>query len=338
MKRGLLLLGATLLALSSQAQLTNVEEISAQRMEEKNIDTVAWIRNANVYLGGNQGMLHNWAAGGELASLAINSVFNGNIVRYYNRHLWTNTLDANYGLFYAYSNNFQPRKTDDRLDYTSKYGYRLGGSDANFYISGLLNAKTQFGKGYNYDLPNWRDSSTSGFLSPLYVLVSPGLEYRKGSMLSVFVSPAAMRMTFVSKEYTSRSDVGAFGVPYNKAMRMELGAYLSARFQKDLSKTITYRGRLDLYSNYLAKNTYDATGNLIKKDNPGNVDILIDNFIAFKLFKYFSANFGLTAIYDNDVPFVSSKDATGNQTQDPLRGLGWWQIKQSFSLSFNYKF
>ncbi|MNY21613.1 hypothetical protein D3C86_1551730 [compost metagenome] len=157
-------------------------------------------------------------------------------------------------------------------------------------------------------------------------------------MLSVFVSPAAMRMTFVSKEYTSKSDVGAFGVPYNKAMRMELGAYLSARFQKDLNKTITYRGRLDLYSNYLAKNTYDATGNLIKKDNPGNVDILIDNFIAFKLFKYFSANFGLTAIYDNDVPFVSPKDAAGNQTQDPLRGLGWWQIKQSFSLSFNYKF
>lgn len=338
MKKGVLFAIATLCSLSSQAQLSKVDEIMVQRVEDKNVDTIAWIKNANIYLGANQGLLHNWAAGGELASLAVNGVFNGNIVRYYNKHVWTNTLDANYAMFYAFSNSFQPRKTDDRLDFTSKYGYRLGDSSSHFYISGLVNAKTQFSKGYNYDLPNWRDSSTSGFLSPLYVLVSPGLEFRKGSTLSIFLSPAAIRTTFVSREYTSRSEVGAFGVPYNKVMRYEVGAYLSGRFQKDLTKNITYRGRLDLYSNYLAKNTYDASGNLIKKDNPGNIDILIDNFIAFKFFRYFSANFGLTAIYDNDVPFVPLKDATGKPVQEPLRGLGWWQIKQTFTLGFTYKF
>lgn len=338
MKKRVLSILAAVTSLSSQAQLSKVDEIMAQRVEDKNVDTIAWIKNANIYLGANQGLLHNWAAGGELASLAINGVFNGNVVRYYNKHVWTNTLDANYAMFYAFSNSFQPRKTDDRLDFTSKYGYRLGDSSSNFYISGLVNAKTQFSKGYNYDLPNWRDSSTSGFLSPLYVLVSPGLEFRRGSTLSVFLSPAAMRTTFVSREYTSRSEVGAFGVPYNKLMRFEVGAYLSGRFQKDLTKHITYRGRLDLYSNYLAKNTYDASGNLIKKDNPGNIDILIDNFIAFKFFRYFSANFGLTAIYDNDVPFVPLKDAAGKPVQEPLRGLGWWQIKQTFTLGFTYKF
>lgn len=338
MKKVLLLVGAAVLSLSSRAQLSKVDEIYAQRVEGQNVDTVAWIKNANFYLGGNQGLLHNWAAGGELASLAVNAVLNGNIVRYYNRHVWTNTVDANYALFYAYSNSFQPRKTDDRLDYTSKYGYRLGDKNTHFYISGLLNAKTQFSKGYNYDLPNWRDSSTSGFLSPLYVLVSPGIEYRRGSMLSVFLSPAAMRMTFVSKDYTSRSDVGAFGVPYNKNLRMEVGAYMSARYQKDITKNITYRGRLDLYSNYLAKNTYDINGNVIKKDNPGNIDILFDHFIAFKFFKYFSANFGLTAIYDNDVPFIPTKDANGNAIKEPISGLGWWQIKQTFTVGFTYKF
>ena len=338
MKKGVLFAIAALCSLSSRAQLSKVDEIMAQRVADKNVDTIAWIKNANIYLGANQGLLHNWAAGGELASLAINGVFNGNVVRYYNKHVWTNTLDANYAMFYAFSNSFQPRKTDDRLDFTSKYGYRLGDSNSHFYISGLVNAKTQFSKGYNYDLPNWRDSSTSGFLSPLYVLASPGLEFRKGSALSIFLSPAAMRTTFVSREYTSRSEVGAFGVPYNKVMRFEVGAYLSGRFQKDLTKHITYRGRLDLYSNYLAKNTYDASGNLIKKDNPGNIDILIDNFIAFKFFRYFSANFGLTAIYDNDVPFVPLKDATGKPVQEPLRGLGWWQIKQTFTLGFTYKF
>ncbi|RQO31595.1 hypothetical protein DBR32_06475 [Taibaiella sp. KBW10] len=337
MKKGLLFAAALLTALGSLAQLNKVDEICVQRMDENNIDTIAWIKNANVSVGGNQGMLHNWAAGGELSSLAVNGVFNGNIVRYYNRNVWTNTLDANYGMFYAYSNSFEPRKTDDRLDFTSKYGYRLK-PVSNWYLSGLLNAKSQFSKGFNYDQTNWRDSSTSGFLSPLYVLVSPGIEYRRGSMFSVFLSPAAMRSTFVSKEYTSRDEAGAFGVPYNKTMRFEVGAYMSARFQKDLTKTITYRSRLDLYSNYLAKNTYDDMGKLVKKDNPGNVDILFDNFLAFKFFKFFSANFGLTAIYDNDVPFVPLKDAMGNPVKEPLGGLGWWQIKQSFTLGFAYKF
>lgn len=337
MKKGLLIAAALIASLSSFAQLSKVDEIYAQRMDEQNIDTIAWIHNANLAVGGNQGLLHNWAAGGELSSLAVNGVFNGNVVRYYNRHVWTNTLDANYGLFYAYSNKFQPRKTDDRLDFTSKYGYRLK-KVSNWYLSGLLNAKTQFSKGFNYDLPNWKDSSTSGFLSPLYVLVSPGIEYRRGSMFSVFISPAAMRGTFVDKVYTSRDAAGAFGVPYNKTMRFEVGAYMSARFQKDLTKTITYRSRLDLYSNYLAKNTYDNAGNLVKKDNPGNIDILFDNFLAFKFFKYFSANLGLTAIYDNDIPFVPLKDASGNTIKEPLGGLGWWQIKQSFSIGFNYKF
>jgi hypothetical protein len=245
-------------------------------------------------------------------------------------------LDAAYGLFYAYSNSFVPRKTDDRIDFTSKYGYRLS-KTSDLYFTGLLNAKTQFTKGYDYDAPDWDTFSTSKFLSPFYLTLAPGLEYRKGSQFSVFFSPLAARITLVDAYYTNQTPEGMYGVKNGKTARFELGAYLTARYIKDLTKNISYRGRLDLYSNYLAKNSYDNAGLLIKKDNPGNIDILIDNNISFKFYKFFSLNFGILAIYDNDVPFEKTfKD--GSTVKEPINGLGWWQIKQVMSFGFNYKF
>ena len=340
MRRIFLLLGLALTGTAAQAQLSSYEDLSKKNAETKNVDTVAWIYNGTLNVGINQGILHNWAAGGELASLTVNGLFNGSLTRYNNRILWTNNLDAAYGLFYAYSNSFVPRKTDDRIDLTSKYGYRLSDS-GNFYLTALFNAKTQFTKAYNYDVPEWDTFSTSKFLSPLYLTFAPGIEYRKGSQISVFFSPAAARFTFVDKYYTSRDEAGAFGVENGKTMRFELGAYLSARYVKDLNKMISFRSRLDLYSNYLAKNVKDELGTVVKKDNPGNIDILLDNFISFKFYKYFSINFGVVAIYDNDVPYSKTYvDAGGMEVakDEPMQGLGWWQIKQVMSFGFNYKF
>jgi len=339
MKRSFLLFLFSLMALHSRAQISNFEGLAQKNAETKNIDTVAWIHTGVLTLGLNEGILHNWAAGGELASLTVNGLFDGSLIRYNNRTIWTNNLNAAYGLFYAYSNSFIPRKTDDRIDLTSKFGYRLK-PNSNFYFTGLFNGKTQFTKGYAYDVPNWDTFSTSKFFSPLYLTLAPGIEYRKGSQLSIFLSPLAARTTFVDKYYTVRDSAGAYGVPYGKTFRFELGAYLSARFEKDLTKNISFRTRLDLYSNYLAKDSY-LNNELVKKDNPGNIDILWDNFLAFKFAKYFSVNLGLTAIYDNDVPYEKTfTDANGvvQPKNEPYEGLGWWQIKQVLTIGFNYKF
>lgn len=342
MKRIIVLASTFLYTIAAQAQLSYVEELNKKQAETKNVDTIAWVYTGVLNLGFNQGILHNWAAGGELASLTVNALANGSLTYYHNKSVWTNNLDAAYGLFYAYSNSFVPRKTDDRLDLTSKYGYRIADS-SDLYVTGLFNAKTQFTKGYNYDAPAWDTFSTSTLLSPLYLTFAPGIEYRKGSQISIFVSPVAARSTFVSRYYTDRDPQGAFGVEHGKTFRFELGAYLTARYVKELSKNVTYRSRLDLYSNYLAKNTFDNNGILVKKDNPGNIDVMLDNFISFKFFKYFSVNFGVVAIYDNDVPYDKTyTDGSGMQVpkDEPkaMKDLGWWQIKQVLSFGFNYKF
>lgn len=340
MKKILLLITVACLAFgNANAQLEKTDDVKKQ-LQTENKDTVAFIYGGVFNLGFNQGFLHNWAAGGELGSITANAVFSGYTVRMFHRHIWTNNLDMNYGLFYAYSNNFEPRKTDDRIDLTSKYGIRLD-TASDFYITGLFNFKSQFSKAYDYALPNWDTFSTSRFFSPAYITLAVGLEYRKGSNLSLFLSPVAARFIFVDKYYTIRNPEGAFGVEYGKTVRTEFGAYFSGRWMVDITKNLSFKTRLDLYSNYLAKNSVDSLGVVVKKDNPGNVDVLFDNLFAWKVGKFVSLTLGATMIYDNDIPYEKTYvDATGTEVpkDDPGVGLGWMQLKQIMTVGFIYKF
>lgn len=331
MKKVYILLTSLVLGWNAQAQteISQFDELKKKDATNSNVDTVATILTGNLTLGVNQGLLHNWPAGGELLSGTFNGLFNGTYTKYMGRNIWTNNLDLAYGLFYAYSNSFIPRKLDDRIDLTSKYGYRLH-KEKDFYFSVLFNAKTQFTDAYDYELPNWQDQAISSAFSPLYLTLAPGLEYRKGSEFSIFFSPAAMRLTAVSTKFTNQNPEGAFGVQNGKTVRLEVGAYLTARYNKAITENFSYNSRFDLYSNYLAKDVYKDNV-LVKKDNPGNIDLLWDNNFSYKFYKWFSLNFGVLGIYDNDVPFVS----TGNE---PTKGLGWWQIKQYMNVGFNYKF
>ncbi|HXS38421.1 MAG TPA: DUF3078 domain-containing protein, partial [Flavipsychrobacter sp.] len=203
MKKATLLLPCLmLLAPIAKAQMTGAD-IVKKSLDTKNKDTVAWTHSGVFNLGANEGFLHNWSAGGELASLAVSSIFQGDITRLYHRSIWTNDLDLAYGLFYAYSNSFVPRKTDDRIDFTSKYGYRID-TTKDFYLTGLFNFRSQFTKGYDYTMPVWDTTSTSNFFAPAYLTLAPGMEYRKGADLSLFFSPIAARETFASRYYTVR--------------------------------------------------------------------------------------------------------------------------------------
>lgn len=339
MKKLLLLTVACLAFSDANAQLEKTDDVKKQ-LQTENKDTVAFIYGGVFNLGFNQGFLHNWAAGGELGSITANAVFSGFTIKMKHRHIWTNNLDMNYGLFYAYSNRFVPRKTDDRIDLTSKYGIRLD-TASDFYLTGLFNFKSQFSKAYDYSQSNWDTFSTSRFFSPAYFTLAIGMEYRRGSNLSLFLSPAAARFTFVDKYYTIRNPEGAFGVEYGKTTRTEFGAYFSGRYMVDITKNLSFRTRLDLYANYLAKNSLDSLGNVVKKDNPGNVDVLFDNLFAWKVGKFISLTLGATMIYDNDIPYQKTYiDETGTEIvkDDPGAGLGWMQLKQIMTIGFIYKF
>lgn len=333
-----LILTCILAGSSSFAQISETDNVK-KKLSYESKDTVAWVHRGMFQLGINQGFLHNWAAGGEVASLQADALFSGNITRLYHKSVWSNSLDANYSLFYAYSNHFVPRKIDDRIDFTSKFGTRI--DTTNFFFTGLFNFKSQFTKGFDYSVPDWDTAPTSTRLSPAYLTLAAGIEYRKGGALSLFLSPVAARVTLASKYYTSRRPEGAFGIEYNKKARFELGAYFSGRYQHDFSKNISYKTRVDLYTNYLAKDKKDSLGNVVAKDNPGNIDVLWDNLVQVKLGKYFALTLALTMMYDNDIPYSTTyTDANGVAVDkdEPATGLGWWQMKQVMTLGFVYKF
>ncbi len=323
----------------ASAQVNKIDDVK-KALETENKDTVAWLHTGIFTIGANEGFLHNWAAGGEIASLAVNGIFHGNLTYLNHGSIWTNNLDLAYGLNYAYSNSFVPRKTDDRIDFTSKFGSRLKNS-TDFFYTALFNFKSQFTKGYDYTIPGWEKAPTSDLLSPAYYTLALGMEYKKGADISVFLSPLAAREVTASAMYTSVTSQGAFGIDSGKTAVFQLGAYFSARYRADINKSISFSSRLDLYSNYLAKNTTEA-GVIIKRDNPGNIQVLWDNLFVLKAYKNLSLTLGLTLGYDNNIPYsktyldpVTNTQVNKNQ---PGQNIGWLQLSQVFTFGLAYKF
>ena len=326
--------------LVTNAQVSSVDDLK-KSLATSNKDTIGWSHSGIFSIGVNEGFLHNWAAGGELASLSVNTVFHGNLTHFHNNNVWSNNLDLTYGLNYAYSNGFIPRKTGDRIDFTSNYGTQVKNSK-EFYLAGLFNFKSQFTKGFDYSIPTWQKNPTSDFLSPAYLTLAVGMEYRKGEDLSMFLSPLAAREILSSAVYTSIEKNGAFGIDSGKTSTFQLGAYFSGRYKKNINKNVLFTTRLDLFSNYLAKNTTDAAGTIIKKDNPGNIQLFWDNLFVLKAYKNLSLTVGLTMAYDNNQPYSKTyiDKATGIVVakNQPGENLGWVQLNQIFTFGLAYKF
>ncbi len=229
-----------------------------------------------------QGTLSNWVGGGDKFSLSGIAFLN--LYAYYKkgRNTWDNTLDLGYG--FVKTTSLGQRKSDDRIDLLSKYGYELV---PKWYLSALLNFRTQFSNGYTYSKDALdRDVKTlsSASFAPAYLLLSLGIDFRPTSYFSVFISPITERLVFVTND--SLSSVGAYGVDPGKKSRSEIGAFLSAQFNKEIATNIVYISRLDLFSNY--------------SRNPQNVDLYFTNVLTMKVNKYISANIALDLLYDDD--------------------------------------
>ena len=231
----------------------------------------------NLNLG--QGSQSNWAAGGDDFSLSIASYLGFYAFYKKDKYSWDNTVDFNYGL--VNTTSLGTRKNDDRIDLLSKFGYALS---PKLDAAALFNFHSQFSKGYNYNSDGTKDL-LSDFLAPGYVLLSLGLDYKPVKGLSIFVSPLTSRWTIVNNDTLSAK--GAYGVTPGKKVKNEIGAFASITYLTDLNKTITYNGRLDLFSNY--------------EHNPQNVDVMMNNMFTAKLSKLLTASLSLNLIYDDDV-------------------------------------
>src|SRR4051794_5413669 len=213
---------------------------------------IGGIYNLNI----SQGSLSNWAAGGDKFSISVNSLFHAYAFYKKDKNSWDNTLDFNLG--YIKTTSLGTRKSDDRFEYLSKYGYAL---NPKLNLSGLFNIRTQFFKGYTYGDNNTKVYA-SNFFAPAYIILSPGFDYHPVKNLSIFISPATARWIIVKDTALSTS----YGVEAGEKTDFQFGAYISINYMANLGKVVTYTGKLDLFSNY--------------KHKPQNIDLYMTNLFA----------------------------------------------------------
>ena len=279
----------------------NLKNQSDREIKKDAADTIArvWRKGGIISVNISQGSLSNWAAGGDESSLSQNTLLSLYAFYKRDRHNWDNTLDFNYGI--VKTTSLGSRKNDDRLDLLSKYGYSLA---PKWNLAALGNFRTQFFKGYTYT--DDVKTLSSSFLSPAYLLIGAGIDHKPTPNFSIYLSPLTARWTFVQND--SLSAKGAYGVTPGKESRSELGAFLSASYLKVFSPLLSYKGRLDLFSNY--------------KDDPQNVDIYMTNLLSVNFTKVLAATWNVDLIYDDDVRlFGPAKNSPALQLKS-IVGIG----------------
>ena len=274
--------------------------------DDKDTTHRAWKTGGIFNLNINEGSLSNWAAGGDKFSFSLNAYVN--LYAYYkkNKHSWDNSLDLAYGI--VNTTSLGSRKASDRIDLLSKYGYALS---KKWNAAFLFNLRTQFARGYAYSkTAAGKDTSAviSDIFAPAYLLLSLGFDYKPNNDLSLFISPITERFVIVTNDILAPQ----YGLDSGKNVKNEIGAFLSANYQKNIGKKFTYKTKLDLFSNY-------------RKD-PQNIDVFWSNVITANITKYINFSFNLDMIYDDDT-----------QNVNPAKGPApqWLQL---MGIGFAYKF
>jgi len=265
-----------------------------------------------------QTSLKNWSAGGQ-NSVALNGLFSvfANLVQ--GKSAWDNSLNLGYGLL---KQGDQTRKTDDKIDFLSKYGRQ---AFSNFYYAALLNFKTQMRPGFNY--PD-ETNKISDLFAPAYLLTALGLDYKPNPNFTAFIAPLTGKFTFVNDDALSAA--GAFGVDPGEKSKSELGGYIRAGytkndFKQEFLKNVSFATKIDLFSNYLK--------------NPQNIDVSWETLIAMKVNKYISVSLNTHLVYDDDIKIAVDRNDDGIIDAAELASKGSRiQFKEIFGVGFSYNF
>ncbi len=295
--RKILLLSIFLGSVSIHAQ-----EITSDIPAEVVAVDSTWTTKGHASFLFNQSTFNNWLAGGE-NNISGTAGINYDVNYKKDDWTWDNKFIASYGVVKTKTSAFA-KKTDDRLEINSLLGKKASG---DWSYSGFLNFKTQFTKGYEYskdDLGREIRTEYTNFLSPGYLLVGPGMLWKKSDNLKVNLSPLTSKFTFVDADRTLPNEA-YFGVDEGESMRYELGFNASAYYKFAVVANVTFENILNLYSNYL--------------EDPQNVDLDYQLNVVMRINKFLSTNISFQTVYDDNA-------------------FEGFQIRQIFGVGANYDF
>ena len=177
-------------------------------------------------------------------------------------------------------------------------------SSNRFNLATLVNFRSQLLKGYTY-----KDNIkvfASDFLSPGYIVISQGIDFKAPKDLSVFISPITSRWIVVNND--SLSTKGDFGINPGRQTLNNLGAFATINYQKSFNKNVSYRGRLDLFSNY--------------KQKPQNTDIYMTNSLSARFARILAFSWNVDLIYDDDVRMFGKENNSPALQFKSMIGVG----------------
>ncbi|MBI9069718.1 MAG: DUF3078 domain-containing protein [Salinivirgaceae bacterium] len=287
------------------AQTTEAE---ANLKKVKNDTTDGWETGGTITVNLNQVALKNWSAGGQ-ASVSASGLVNLFATYKKGNGLWENYLDIGYGSIKQDGNDGW-RKSDDKIDFTSKYGQK---ASRHWYYAALLNFKTQMTEGNTYT--DTSSTLISDFLAPAYLLGALGMDYKPNKNFTAFIAPLTAKATFVNNQ--AFADAGAFGVDPGKKSRVEIGGYTRIFYKKKIMENVDFLTKLDLFSNYI--------------EDPQNIDVNWEVLISMKVNKFISATISTTLLYDHDIDIAYDEN-------DPTKVGPRTQFKEVLGVGFSYKF
>lgn len=277
----------------------------------------------------NQLAITHWAAGGESnGSGRISS----NITYTYNRELFKYVVN---GIFaYGMSNYTKDKRSEKSEDRCELSMTMSSNSNNDLTFTSIASLKTQFTNGYTY--PN--DSiPISRFFAPAYLNLSAGYNYNYNNILSVYISPIAGKITFVTDQ--KLADAGSYGVEAGywnvydgdslwvkgKNTLTELGINILIKYKQNFRNNISVFSTLNLYNNYMDPN----------RSNRWNIDVDWESGVKFTINKQISATLHIHMIYDDNIKFAITEIIDGKEItkQKPIL-----QFKESLGISFLYKF
>lgn len=314
-KRAIFLLfifSSTTVFAQEEGDLTTEDRDALSEAIEMDHDSL-WNVGGTVGFNFSQSYFSNWAAGGQnsIAGTALTSLF-ANYKK--GRHTWATNLDMAFGLISQ--DGREPIKTDDRFDFTSKYGYQSGKED--WYYSALVNFRTQFAPGFEIEDGREVGPKISDFLAPAFSIIAVGADYKPNDKFSAFISPITSKLTIVVEDRLAPD----FGVDEGDNVRVEVGAFVKLSYKEDIFENVNLDTRIDLFSNYV--------------ENPQNVDVNWETLITMKVNEWLSATLTTQLIYDDDIIIGQVIDEETDEIIE--QGGPRTQFREVFALGLNFKF
>ena len=190
---------------------------------------------------------------------------------------------------------------------------------------------------YLRDVTGTGQGPIARLFSPARITLSPGIDYKPTPQLSLFLSPASLKMIVVADKNIAAIPardvngvplgVGIHGTPWTSytdfdQTLFQLGATLAALYaNKFLNDRVAFKSGLTLFSNYLKE--------------PQNIDVDWTTETAFMIWKGLGLSLNTRLFYDHDIPV----QITDNNAVGGVRGLGRRvSFTEQLYLKYNYVF